>query len=337
MSGFMSMGSEPPIELNANGTSGEAHSSTHYFGRYPLFTRISIETLSFCNRDCVFCPLHWSQDERGRKRMTDELYDSIVRQLQWLSFDGVAQMFLLSEPTIDTSMKAKLRALRAACPRVTTYASSNGDLFDKLHTQRGLDHALKAVEEFYEAGLTTLNLNIYDEGDAQAARYRTLYLAIIEQLHARPTDNKYRRQSGTASGKRYIALTDMRIETNEGQGVTNVLYIKNKAERANITAPQIHCARPHRHLVIEYDGTVPICCAIDVTDKGLPLMGNANLQSLLEIWNGEPMNRYRWFLQQKRRVLAGCETCTHRMAFPHVVRKVQPTDATAVRWEVEHA
>jgi radical SAM protein with 4Fe4S-binding SPASM domain len=259
--------------------------------------------------------------------MTDELYERIVTQLGELRFSGVAQMFLLSEPTIDTSMKAKLRMLKDACPRVTTYASSNGDLFDKFHQSRGLDYALKAIEEFYEAGLTTLNLNIYDEGEAQAARYRTLYDAIVERLHAKPTDNKYRKQSGTLTGRgRYIALTDMRVETNGNQGLTNVLYIKTKAERATIVAPMKHCARPHRHLVVEWDGSVPICCAIDVTDKSLPQMGNANTQSLLEIWNSAAMNRYRWFLQRKQRTLEGCSTCTHEMAFPAIVRKVQPPE-----------
>lgn len=328
--GFMNLPNEPPVELGYDPVDGMQLREL-----YPLFTRISIETLSFCNRDCVFCPLHWSQQERGRKRMTDELYDKIVGELEELAFDGVAQMFLLSEPTIDVSMKAKLRKLREACPHVTTYASSNGDLFDRLYTQRGMEHALKAIEEFYEAGLTTLNLNIYDEGEEQAARYRLLYAAILDKLHAKPTDNKYRRQAGAHRGSRYIALTDMRQDVNDGQGLTNVLYIKTKAERANITAPQIHCARTQRHIVVEWDGNVPICCAIDVTDKTLPSMGNVNERSLVEIWNGEPMMRYRWFTQQKRRVLPGCSTCTHRMAFPAIVRKVKPAPELEARWESE--
>lgn len=328
----MNLPNEPPIELNPGGTSGEELSSETYNGRYPLFTRISIETLSFCNRDCVFCPLHWSQDERGRKRMTDALYEKIITELGQLEFEGVAQMFLLSEPTIDTSMLVKLQRLRAHCPKVTTYASSNGDLFDKVMQTRGLDAALERIEAFYVAGLTTLNLNIYDEGPDQAARYQTLYAAIIEKLGARTTDNKYRKQRPRG---RFIALTDMRQDVNDGQGLTNVLYIKTKAERANITAPKLHCARTQRHLVIEWDGNVPICCAIDVTDKSLPSMGNINTQTLLEVWNGEPMNRYRWFTQQKRRELPGCSTCTHRMAFPAIVRKVKPTDELREKWERE--
>lgn len=317
MGSFMNLPNEPPVQLDVDGMSD-----------YPLFTRISIETLSFCNRDCHFCPLHWSQQERGTKRMADTLYAKIVAELGTVDFSGVAQMFLLSEPTIDRSMLAKLSCIRAACPRVTTYASSNGDVFDATMRKYGLQAAVDQVHTYYRAGLTVLNLNIYDEGPDQAARYGQLFEALLTS-GVETTDNKYRKHPVK---RRFVALTDMRQETNGEQGLVNVLYIKSKDERKLITAPQIHCARTQRHLVIEYDGNVPICCAVDVTDKTLPSMGNVNTQTLLEVWNGEPMNRYRWFTQQKQRVLPGCSTCTHRMAFPAIVRKVQPDEATRVRW-----
>jgi len=316
MSSFMGLPKEPPVLVGGDEP-------------YPLFTRISIETLSFCNRSCSFCPLHWSQDERGKKRMTDELYLKIVSELGLVGFSGVAQMFLLSEPTIDVTMLEKLRRLRSECPRVTTYVSSNGDLFDKIMQIRGLDAAVERVLAFYDNGLTVLNLNIYDEGEAQAERFTTLTNGLLA-AGVRWTTNKYRKHS--PRGK-FMALTDMRIKTNPTQSMTNVLYIKTKEERATITAPQIHCSRTQRHLVIEYDGNVPICCAIDVTDKSLPSMGNINTQSLFEVWNGLPMMQYRWFTQQKRRVLPGCSTCTHRMAFPAIVRKVHPTPELEAQWE----
>lgn len=322
--GFMNLPNEPPVELSYDETDGMQLDGE----LYPLFTRISIETLSFCNRDCVFCPLHWSQKERGTKRMTDELYWKIVAELGEVSFSGVAQMFLLSEPTIDRSMLDKLRLLRAECPKVTTYASSNGDVFDAIMKKRGIAAAVDKIHEYYDAGLTVLNLNIYDEGPEQAARYQELYARLLEG-NVRPTNNKYRKH---APKGRFVALTDMRQETNGEQGLVNILYIKTKSDRQTITAPQIHCARTQRHLVVEFDGNVPVCCAIDVTDKSLPSMGNINERSLLEVWNGEAMMKYRWFTQQKMRTLAGCSTCTHRMAFPAIVRKVRPNGALLKKW-----
>lgn len=320
---FMKLGSLPPIQVGVE--------------PYPIFNRISIETLSFCNRTCSFCPLFWSQNERGRKRMTDELYAKIVHELGELAFDGVAQMFLLSEPTIDASMIAKLKALRAACPEVSTYASSNGDMLASIYKNRGPKAFLDKTHEFYSAGLTTLNLNVYDEGPMQFEQYREMIEVLTNgHLEGYPlvklTEHKY---SKLSPRQRFLAFTDMRLESQDAAGGTDALYIKPKGERGAIVAPRAYCARPQRHLVIEWDGNVPICCAIDVTDKTLPSMGNINQQGLIEVWNGEPMMKYRYFTQQARRVLPGCSTCTHRMAFPHVVRKVEPSVELQEQWEQE--
>ena len=321
MSGFMNLPNEPPVRFPGR-------------EKYPLFTRVSIETINFCNRSCVFCPLHWSEDERGHKTMTDALYAKVVAELGAVKFAGVVQMFLLSEPFIDRSMIDKLHALRAACPKVTIYASTNGDVFDQVLRTKGLTAALDKIIGYYEAGLTTMNINVYDEGPEQLERYQSLVRALLEQTRVRPTQNKYRKHSPKGW---FVELTDMRIESNPNASLTNTLYIKPKEERGSITAPQIHCSRTQRHIVVEWDGNVPICCAVDVTDKTLPSMGDVNTQSLLEVWNGEPMMRYRWFTQQKQRVLPGCSTCTHRMAFPAIVRKIKPSRELKARWEHDRA
>src|SRR6266567_68476 len=92
---------------------------------YPLFNRISIETISFCNRSCHFCPVAWN--DRGKVHMTDALFEKIANELGSLAFDGVAQLFLLSEPFIDHTLNAKARLLRERCPQASFYISSNGD------------------------------------------------------------------------------------------------------------------------------------------------------------------------------------------------------------------
>lgn len=178
--------------------------------------------------------------------------------------------------------------------------------------------------------MTVLNLNVYDD-QAQMVRFEAMRDAILAS-GARLTKHKYSRHSPRG---RFVCLSDMRIDQQGSAKVTDKLYIKPKDQRSRITAPSQYCARPQRHLVVEWDGNVPICCAIDVTDKTLPSMGNINDSSLLDVWNGEQMMRYRWFTQQARRVLPGCSTCTHKMSYSHVVRKVQPSPQLQKAWEDE--
>lgn len=322
MPGFFDILKEPPVP---------------YPGaeKYPLFNRISIETISYCNRRCPFCPVAWA--DRGHTAMAPALYDKLVAELAALKFDGVAQLFFLTEPFLDRTLKAKARALREACPDVSIYISSNGDVLDKLWQTRGPAHALKLLEEHYEAGINVVNINSYDPGPEQLERYLALELAAREQLHARHTEHKYRHHNPR---QRYLCITDMRFgdrdKSEERVKGTDIFYIRNAKDRADLaarqeTVPQLHCMRTQRHLVVLFDGKVPICCAIDPNDPAT-LVADANVSTLEDIWNSEVFFKYRWFTQQGKRVLPHCRTCTHKMAFPHVVRKVQPDEVHALRW-----
>lgn len=304
--------------------------------QFPLFKRISIETSSFCNRSCHFCPIAWSGDERGITYMTDFVFNRVAEELHQLEFAGVSQLFLLNEPTIDKTLKAKLAQIRAACPKTTQYISTNGDTFNAIWKSRGLDAALQEIKSYFDAGLTSMNINVYDLGPAQMERYTELYSAILAAGVAEPTEHRYRKHPVK---RRFVALTDMRIEERPQDEVkkTDLLYIRNKHERVKVIAPQIYCARTQNHLVILYDGSTPVCCAVDPTDKSLPPVGNVNNSSLVEIWNTETMFKYRFFTQHARRVLPGCSTCTHRMAYAHVVRKVDASEAKKAEWEAEAA
>lgn len=320
MPGFFDVLKEPPVQFPGQ--------------EYPIFNRISIETISYCNRKCVFCPVAWN--DRGHTSMADSLYDKVINELGQLKFDGVAQLFLLSEPMIDVKLPDRARALRAACPDVSIYISSNGDVLDKIAIHRGLDAALERLDSYYQAGINVININSYDPGAAQLDRYRELEYAAGEKLGCKPTGHKYRwhRPKG-----KYLCITDMRFDEREEVKGTDVFYLRNAQDRAKLKAngeqvPQLHCMRTQRHLVVLFDGRVPICCAIDPNDETL-IAGDVNSQTLWQVWQSEPFFKYRYYTQQGKRVLPGCDTCTHRMAFPHVVRKVDVADETAATWQAE--
>lgn len=300
---------------------------------YPWFNRVQLETISYCNRSCGFCPIAWT--DRGHVSMNDYLYTSIVAQLKEIGFDGCLNLFHISEPTLDVKLVERIREARKALPGATIYISTNGDVLDKLYQRNPMDMIARA-RQYYDAGLTVMNLNIYDtgeEGQAQAARF----MKMIDELvvdGVRTTTKKY---STHNPKKRYVALTDMRIDRAQWSTV-DAFFMRSKEDRAMVdkaTVPQVQCARPNRHIVIRYDGKVVICCAVDPTDPNVPIAGDLNTQTIKEVWNSEMFFKYRWFTQQAKRVLPGCDTCTHRMAFSHVVRQVTASDATLEKWKGE--
>jgi radical SAM protein with 4Fe4S-binding SPASM domain len=309
-------------------------------GEYSLFNRISIETISFCNRSCHFCPCAWN--DRGKTHMTDELYGKLVRELGELKFDGVAQLFLLSEPFIDKTLPAKAALLREACPDVCMYISSNGDVLDKLIQHKGMDAGMDLLRKHYEAGINVININVYDAGPEQLSRYKDYFERAAYHLKVRHTDHKY---SYHGPKTRRMCITDMRFDErgDPESGIktkgTDLFYIRNKQDRDKLAdnktvVPQTHCARTQRHIVVLFDGAVPICCAIDPNDRST-IVGDVNTQTLKEIWNNDKFFQYRYYTQQAKRVLPHCNTCTHKMSFPHIVRKVETTDEVKKRWALD--
>ena len=83
-----------------------------------------------------------------------------------------------------------------------------------------------------------------------------------------------------------------------------------------------YCARPHRHIVVAWDGKVPLCCAVN--PARMEVIADINECSLKSAWNSLPMFYYRSKLEDAERV-GQCEKCNERMAFPHVVRPVRLT------------
>lgn len=314
MPGFFDVMYEEPVPL------GE---------EYPLFTRISIETTNHCNRRCGFCPIAWRDPQPPIIGMSDALFTSVVDQLVGLNFVGVVQLFLLNEPTLDPRLKDRLAEIRSKLPKVTIYASSNGDKLDAIARSKGMDAMIEEALSYYHAGLTVLGLNVYDPGPEQFDRF-TAMVAALEAVGVERTENRYRKHPVK---RKFIALTDMRTDIEHHTRGTDLLYIRVKEERKHVVAPQSYCSRTQRHIVILQDGTVPLCCALDPTDVDLEKVGDANTQKLVDIWNCEKFFKYRYFTQQALRVLPGCSTCTHKMAYPHVVRKVTATEEKLAEWK----
>lgn len=294
--------------------------------QYPLFNRISIETSSNCNRRCGFCPI-----SKGRRdfttRMTDELYFSIIRQLYEAQWDGVIQLFLLNEPFIDPDFKRKCRLARQALPECTIYASTNADVVD-FRGSKTVDYSIDKLMGFYEAGVTTINLNIYDSGEEQAKRYNQIVDTMLSRGLVQLNKHKY---SKVNPRRRWITLTDMRLERLTASSV-DMFYEKTDVDRVGVKAKDAYCARTQRHLVVRYDGIVPLCCATDPTSEEVPIIGDLNRQTILDVWNSEMFFKYRYYTQQGKRVLPACDSCNHRMAYSYFVRLVNASKQVKERW-----
>lgn len=245
---------------------------------YPLFDRISIETLSQCTRKCDFCPLQFR--DRKMKLMSDELYTSICNQLADINFSGVIQFFYLNESLMDKNRFSKLNLLRESCPDSTIHLTSNGD------TIRDYESFEREVDNLFFSGVNSLNFNAYDESKIKYFEWGSQYWKAHPGID-------YGEHNWKAIKYKHLSVSDM----------VNPEHLHNWTGAFNYgEATEMKCSRPARHLVIQYDGKIPLCCAQDPTRENFESFGDANTQSLIDIWNSQKLFQYRFNLQNEKRI-----------------------------------
>ena len=73
----------------------------YVYDKTAIFKKIHIETNSFCNRSCSFCP----QSEYDiAETMEDDIFSKIVKELKDINFDGLAGLYMRNEPLIDKKL-----------------------------------------------------------------------------------------------------------------------------------------------------------------------------------------------------------------------------------------
>lgn len=221
-------------------------------GAYPyenaLFSKIFIETVSYCNNDCAFCP---ASAKAGAKKpenlMPESLYIKIINELANVSFTGSVAFHCNNEPLLDARLSSWIRIARVLLRNNFFYLYTNGIFIN-----------INLANELFESGLDRIIINSYNDKHKLNPSVRG-FLADSVVLRGEVIIN-------------YRAKTDY-FGSRAGQSPNAGVFLKKPLN--------IQCLRPSSEIVVGYDGTVPLCCA-----DGLwaVVMGNVKNSSLKDIW-----------------------------------------------------
>ena len=100
------------------------------FNKFVL--NVNIETSSFCNRKCGYCPL--SYIDRKQNLMDDSIWNKCIEELREIDYKGRITFALYNEPLLDPTIFEKLAYVKSQLPETYTTMYSNGDYLtlDKL-------------------------------------------------------------------------------------------------------------------------------------------------------------------------------------------------------------
>ncbi len=239
-----------------------------------LFNKIYIETISYCNNDCAFCPASTNNTvKKPEYLMAQDLYLKILEELKNLSFRGTVAFHCNNEPLLDERLVSWVKMARASLKSNFFYIYTNGILLN-----------VDLANQLFDAGLNRIIVNNYNDRYDLLTPIRNL-IDSSKALHGEVILN-YRLKS------EYLG-------NRAGQSLNAKNYLRRPLN--------IICKRPLLEIVIGYDGTVPLCCADGLWKISL---GNVVNSSLKDVWFCEAFSKIKSALIKGDRTCTEiCKVC----------------------------
>ncbi len=269
----------------------------------PLFTRIQIQTVSWCNRSCVFCPSGKFPVEKVF--MPVEVYHRIIKQLQALNYTGRISPYLMNESLLDKRLPEFIAYAREHCPESWIAINTNGDALSET-----------LLDRLFDAGLNSLDVNAYDS-PAQHAKH----MALATRFTARRGDitlrtgysNPFFQGDNIPRRTKLLNCRDMSFWEPRFLAKIATPDLQNRSGNIpgarQMAAPlPVGCPRPSQQMYVNYRGEAVLCCndwRFEV------IMGDTAQATLAEIWMNDKYQQYRHNLQQKNRAMPLCDTCDY--------------------------
>ena len=270
----------------------------------PMFTRIQIQTVSWCNRSCAFCPS--GKFPVPKTFMPLEVYHRIIDQLHDLNFCGRISPYLMNESLLDKRLPALIAYTRERCPDSWIAINTNGDALSE-----------PLIGRLFDAGLNCMDVNAYDN----PAQYEA-YVALSKRVVAQRLD--ITRSAGYLDPSfnsdhlpRRTKILHCRDMTDWESRFRDQLEITDLINRAGnvpdaprLTEPlSLGCERPFQQMYINYLGEAVLCC----NDwRSEVVMGDTAASSLREIWMNDSYQVYRQQLRRHNRNMPLCASCDYR-------------------------
>ncbi len=262
----------------------------HFTGGEPLLRRDAVDLVAFAN-------------ERGiRVTMTTNgtlVTKELVRSLIQAGLRGVN----ISIDSPDRKIHESIRGVKGSWKKATRVVqyfrryAEKGKINVRVNTvvSRLNYHSLTSMPDFaFQLGADSLNLIGIDDHWTDNLRMRSRDVAFYNQRIAPEIANR-----GLELG---LFTTEDQAYPFGHSHETNV-YAR-KGEYAFGWYQEHPCYVPWFHSLIDFDGLVYICCS---TREQTPSLGNLNLNSFSEIWNGPVYHYIRERMQPPR--MKQCRRC----------------------------
>jgi radical SAM protein with 4Fe4S-binding SPASM domain len=265
---------------------------------------VEIETFSYCNRVCWFCP-NSKIDRRSTNRYMDEnLYLKILYDLASINYDRDVTYSRYNEPLSDRIILTRIRQARALLPAAHLYTHTNGDYLNR-----------KLLDELRDAGLNRLRVQVYLGNNDRFSD-----TAVLTRMAQRMGDlglpfefTDVRQNAFYAARVRYPGMEVTFESANfDLHGVDRGQTIELTTKHQRVSP----CLVVFQNIYIDYNGSVVPCCHIrsdEPTHRAYIVDTLTTENSIFEAYANSPLVEWRKSLFSFGEKEKPCNTCSYML------------------------
>lgn len=263
--------------------------------------QVEIETFTYCNRVCWFCPNAHIDRRSNNHYMDEDLYLRILADLNSIDYGGSITYSRYNEPLADRIILTRIRQAREALPNAILFTHTNGDYLNK-----------ELLDELREAGLNRLRVQVYlgnnDHFSDTAMLTRMAQRLGDLGLPFRFTD--VRQNLYYAAQVRYPGMEVVFEARNfDMMGVDRGQTVDVAAKHRRVSP----CLIVFQHVYIDYNGAVVPCCNIRSDQQqhaGYVVDRLGPDRSIFDAYANSPLAEWRRSLLPFGEKAKPCDTCS---------------------------
>ncbi len=289
---------------------------------HPFPSIIQIQTINACNASCKMCP-YATNPPKETKRMSDELFEKIIKEIVKESKSTFIFLYLQNEPLMDNDIFKKIKLIkRLSEETISTGLFTNGSLFTD-----------KKIKELISSGNNVLivSLDAFTQKTFNKIRKGLNFNHIVANVN-KIKNSKYSKTLAVEFTVQKDNIKEFKqfIRFWKKQHVPVVVnYISNRSgdlkdfdemsiPLSNIPFFRRWGVKVYKKIIkccpavlstfnILSNGDVILCCN-DYSKK--LILGNVNTSSIKEIWNGPKYQKIReMFYNGEYRKIPTCRYC----------------------------
>jgi hypothetical protein len=264
--------------------------------------RVEVETHSYCNRRCDYCPNVIGDRLGPNVRLGQSIYDRMLSDLAEVDYRYNFVLNSYNEPLFDRAILDRIREARSAIPKARLMIYTNGDYLTPDY-----------IDALGDAGLDYLHVSIHlKQGDT----YSDLYVMnrIAEIAHRTALQVRFSQFIPNGNIVARFDTPKLEVETRA------INFAKHGNDRGGLL-PDLSPDKPRTdpctfvfaHVIMGFTGNVVPCCHIrsDRPEHAAHVIGNlGQAKSIFDIFFSAKAAAWRRGLIHDRAKTGPCATCT---------------------------